>query len=132
MEELISLAEEHSLAVQTVKAGDLNLSIASGRMVARVLGAAARAEVDNTRDRIRWQKAKAAERGEYRGGPRPFGDAADGVTVREAEARIIGDATAAVLAGRTVAAIARDLNADPTAPRPTGGQSGTTRRCVTR
>jgi DNA invertase Pin-like site-specific DNA recombinase len=118
LEEFISLAEERSLAVQTVKAGDLNLSTASGRMVARMLGAAARAEVDNTRDRIRSQKAKAAERGEYRGGPRPFGYEADGVTIREPEAAIVRDATAAVLAGRTLAAIARDLNAS-TSIRPT-------------
>lgn len=118
LEEFIALAEERDLQVQTVKAGDLNLSTPSGRMVARMLGAAARAETDNTRDRIRAQKAQAAASGKYRGGPRPFGYEPDGMTVREPEAEIVREATRQVLAGRTLAAIARDLN-ESTTIRPT-------------
>jgi site-specific DNA recombinase len=109
LEEFISLAEAKDLQVQTVKAGDLNLSTPSGRMVARMLGAAARNEVDQTRDRIRSQKRQAAAQGKYRGGPRPYGYESDGVTIRDDEAQIIKDATTAVLAGRTLSAIARDL-----------------------
>src|SRR3954447_6986645 len=73
LEEFISLAEGCDLQVQTVKAGDLNLSTPSGRMVARMLGAAARGEVDNTRERVRRKKQELAEAGKYRGGPRPYG-----------------------------------------------------------
>lgn len=109
LEEFITLAESHALQVQTVKAGNLDLSTPSGRMVARMLGAAARHEVDQTKARIRRQKEDAAARGEYRGGPRPFGYEKDGVTVREKEAAIVREATAAILAGRTLASVAREL-----------------------
>lgn len=111
LEEFITLAESTGLQVQTAKAGDLNLSTSSGRMVARMLGAAARGEVDNMKDRIREQKKHAALSGAYRGGPRPFGFESDGVTVRESEAAIIREATDAILAGRSQASVARELAA---------------------
>jgi site-specific DNA recombinase len=111
LEEFITLAESHDLQVQTVKAGDLNLSTSGGRMVARMLGAAARGEVDNMKDRIKRQKEQAAQSGQYRGGPRPFGYEKDGVTVRESEAAIVREATDAILAGRTMASVARELAA---------------------
>ncbi|MGR0320417.1 recombinase family protein [Agromyces sp. ZXT2-3] len=110
LEEFITLAETHNLAVQTVKAGDLNLSTASGRMVARMLGAAARAEVDNTRDRIKRSREQMAGAGKYRGGQRPFGYEKDGVTVRAGEAAAVLDAARAVLAGRSLRSIAHEWN----------------------
>lgn len=109
LEEFITLAEAHDLQVQTEKSGDLNLSTPGGRMVARMLGAAARNEVDNMKDRIRAAKDEAAAKGTYRGGPRPFGYERDGVTVRESEAEIVREATTAILAGRTLASVAREL-----------------------
>ncbi|KRC89499.1 hypothetical protein ASE25_07845 [Terrabacter sp. Root85] len=110
LEEFISLAEARELQVQTVKSGDLNLSTSSGRMVARMLGAAARAEVDNTRDRLRSQKAQAAEAGLWRGGRRPFGYAKDGVTVNQKEAEVIREMTTAILNGRSLRSLAAVLN----------------------
>ncbi len=110
LEEFISLAENHGLQVQTVKAGNIDLSTPSGRMVARMLGSAARYEVDQTKDRIKRQKQDAAGRGQYRGGPRPFGYEPDGMTVREDEARAVLEASRAALAGRTLAALAREWN----------------------
>lgn len=109
LEEFITLAEAHDLKVQTEKSGDLNLSTPGGRMVARMLGAAARAEVDTMKERIRAAKDDAAAKGKYRGGPRPFGYERDGVTVRESEAEIVREATTAILAGRTLASVAREL-----------------------
>ncbi|WP_457201318.1 recombinase family protein [Nocardioides sp. HB32] len=110
LEEFITLAEERDLQVQTVRAGTLDLSTPSGRMVARMLGAAARHEVDSTRDRVRRKKQELAEAGKYRGGPRPYGFDSDGVTVRKKEAEVIRHATKAVLSGRTLAAVVRELN----------------------
>ncbi|MFF2452124.1 recombinase family protein [Isoptericola sp. NPDC058082] len=111
LEEFVTLAETHHLQVQTVTAGTLDLSTASGRMVARMLGAAAQHEVDHARERMQRKRAQMAANGEYRGGPRPFGYEKDGYTVRESEAEVIRQATEAILAGRTLAAVARDLNA---------------------
>lgn len=110
LEEFITLAETSRIQVQTVKAGDLDLSTSGGRMVARMLGAAARAEVDNSRERIKRQKAQAAADGKYRGGPRPFGYEPNGLTIRESEAAVIRECTTSILAGRTLASLARELN----------------------
>ncbi|MQA05300.1 MAG: recombinase family protein [Streptosporangiales bacterium] len=109
LEEFVTVAETHGTQVQTVSAGTVDLSTASGRMVARMLGAAAQHEVDHARERMRRAKSQAAADGRYRGGPRPFGFDADGVTIREDEAQVIREATTAVLAGRSLAAVARDL-----------------------
>lgn len=109
LESFVSLAESHGLQVETVTSGQLNLSTASGRMVARMLGAAAQHEIDHARERMKAAKAQMAAAGKYRGGPRPYGYETGGLVVRESEAQVIRDATAAVLAGRTLASIAREL-----------------------
>ncbi|WP_166389594.1 recombinase family protein [Nocardioides ochotonae] len=111
LEEFVTLAEAHQLQVQTVTAGTVDLTTASGRMVARMLGAAAQHEVDHARERMRRAKTQAAASGKYRGGPRPYGYESDGMTIREDEAQVIRDMTTAVLAGRSLHAIARELNA---------------------
>lgn len=110
LEEFISIAEATDLQVKTVMSGDLDLSTSGGRMVARMLGAAARHEVDHARERMQAAKTDAVAKGKYRGGPRPYGYENGGMIVRESEAAVIREATAAVLAGRTLAGIARDLN----------------------
>jgi DNA invertase Pin-like site-specific DNA recombinase len=109
LEGFIDLVETHGVQVQTVRAGQYDLATASGQMIARILGAAAQHEVAHSRERVQRAKTQAATDGKYRGGPRPFGYEADGMTVRESEARVIRDATKAVLAGRTLASIAREL-----------------------
>lgn len=110
LEEFISLVETHHTLIQTVKAGSLDLSTPSGQMVARMLGAAARHEVDQTRGRIAAQKRRAAAAGEYRGGVRPFGYEPGGMVVRPAEAAMALEATKAIIAGRSLRSIANDWN----------------------
>lgn len=48
--------------------------------------------------------------GKYRGGPRPYGYNKDGLTIREKEADVVREATEAVLAGRSLANVAQELN----------------------
>jgi len=110
LEEFVTVAESHHLQVQTVTAGIVDLSSASGRMIARMLGAAAQHEVDHAKERMKRAKAQMAADGKYRGGMRPFGYEADGVTVRPEEAEVVREAATAVLAGRSLAAVARDLS----------------------
>ncbi|GAA2172441.1 recombinase family protein [Agrococcus versicolor] len=110
LEEFVALAESTGLQVQTVTAGTIDLTTASGRMSARIVGAVAQHEVDHARERLARAKQQAAADGKYRGGPRPYGYEPDGVTVREDEAAIVREASEGVLAGRTLAAMARDLN----------------------
>lgn len=111
LEGWIDAAQAHAVAVHTVKAGPLDLATPSGRMVARMLGAAARYEVEHMIDKQTRQKEQAAAAGKYRGGRRPFGYEADGMTVRPAEAAVVVDATERVLAGESLHSVTRDLNA---------------------
>lgn len=111
LEEFVNLAEAHHLQIQTVTAGTVDLATASGRMVARMLGAAAQHEVEHAKERMKRAKDQMAADGKYRGGQRPFGYEKDGTTIRESEAKVLREATKAILAGRTLAGVARDLNA---------------------
>lgn len=111
LEEYIAICEASSVPTQTVKAGPLDLASPSGRMVARQLGAVARYEVEHMIERMTAAKLQAAVAGRWKGGRRPFGYEADGITVREAEAAVVARAAEQVLAGRSLRALAAELNA---------------------
>jgi DNA invertase Pin-like site-specific DNA recombinase len=57
----------------TVQGGELHLDTASGRMVARILGAVARQEVEHMQERQELTKVDIRKAGAYQGGPPPFG-----------------------------------------------------------
>ncbi len=65
-----------------MKAGQLDLSTATGRMIARQRGVQARYEVERMIERSKRARDQKVERGEYCGGPRPFGCEPDGSTPR--------------------------------------------------
>lgn len=111
LETFIEACERRAVPTHCVKAGALDLSTASGRMTARILGAVARQEVEHSIERIRGEKMQAAKAGKYRGGRRPFGYDADGVTVRPVEAAAVLDASRRVLLGESLTSISRELNA---------------------
>ena len=110
LETFIDLCDRRGVDIRTVQAGTIDLSTASGKMVARMLGAAARHEVEHSIERQRRAKLAAAVAGKYRGGRRPFGFDKDGVTVRPDEAAVITQATEDVLAGVSLTQIARRWN----------------------
>jgi DNA invertase Pin-like site-specific DNA recombinase len=111
LERFIDLAERTGLRVETVKAGTVDLSSASGRAVARTLGAWARFESEHKSDRIRRKLAENASAGKPHGGMRPFGWEPDKVTIRESEAAVIREAATRILAGDSVRSVFRDFNA---------------------
>lgn len=82
LERYITICDPLRIPTFTVMAGELDLSTASGRMNARVTGAVARHESEQKGERVRSQKRQAQANGRWLGGRRPFGFAADGVTVR--------------------------------------------------
>jgi len=110
LEDFIDTVEKARATVATVRAGDLDLATPSGRAVARTLGAWARYETDAKSDRIRRKMQELATAGSYAGGGRPFGFDNDGVTLRADEAKHLRAATKAVLDGRSLGEVARDLN----------------------
>ncbi len=115
LEDFIELIEQTGIPVQTVTAGAYDLTTASGRMAARILGAVARQESEHKAER---QKAKHAEllaQGAPSGGGRPFGLTAvlrgpDGVPCREIvpdEAQAIQEAAQTIIDGGSLKAICR-------------------------
>ncbi|MFI2202645.1 recombinase family protein [Streptomyces sp. NPDC020192] len=107
--EFFKLIAEKSLEVETVKQGRYDLSTADGRRDALRAAVDAQHETEQISERVRDAKADNLAKGEYRGGPRPFGYEADGVTIREDEARHVRAATDAVIAGDSLRSICRTL-----------------------
>jgi DNA invertase Pin-like site-specific DNA recombinase len=111
LEEFIGICEGAGVAVETVKAGPVDLSTPAGRAVARTLGAWARYESEHKAERIRRKALEVAQAGKVWGGsPRPFGFERDRVTVRESEAEVIRECVKRALAGEGIRTLARDLN----------------------
>ena len=91
--------------------GDINLGSHDGRFHARILGAVARKSSDDASSRIKRKNEERAAQGlPTGGGTRPFGYRPDRVTVDPAEAVLVREAVARVLAGEAVRAIAGDWN----------------------
>jgi site-specific DNA recombinase len=111
LEAYVTACETRGVITHTVKAGELDLSSASGLMVARILGATARHEVDHMIERQQRAKLRSAEAGKWKGGRRPYGYECDGVTVREDEAQAVAEATTALLAGASIRGLVRQWNA---------------------
>jgi site-specific DNA recombinase len=106
------LVHRRGVPTHCVKAGELDLSTAQGRMNAKLGAMIAENEIERGIERARSKRAEMADNGAYRGGTRPFGFERDGVTVREAEAAELREAASRVLAkDKTVAAVAADWNA---------------------
>lgn len=80
--EFFKLINQRGLHVETVKAGRYNLSTADGRRDALRAAIDAQHESELIGERVRDAKADNVRRGEWRGGPRPFGYEDDGVTAR--------------------------------------------------
>lgn len=109
-EDWIDLADDGCVRISTVKAGDVDLSTAAGRFYARMLAARDAAEAEEASERARRERQQRREHGRWHGGPRPFGWDADGKTPRPDEQALVVRAYEDILAGRSLAAIARDWN----------------------
>lgn len=124
LETLISLADRHGVGVATAT-GDIDLTTDAGRMVARILAAVARAEVERKAARQQLANRARAHRGEpHRSGIRAFGYSQDGREIIPEEGQAIRDAATAILAGESIASIAEEWNRRglrTTRARQTGG-----------
>ena len=106
LEEFISVCDESELQVVTVQSGEIDLSTPSGRMVARMLGSAARYESEHKSARQRRKALEIAKSGRVSGGgTRAYGFEADFVTIREHEAEIIRSLAARFLAGESIGSL---------------------------
>jgi len=110
LEELIDILDERPhFPLITVTAGDLDLSTAAGRMMARTVVVMARYESEHKAERLRSKHRELAMAGRQAGGgTRPFGYKADRRTVEPTEARLIREAAQAALAGASIRSICAD------------------------
>lgn len=117
---LISACAAGAHLIETPGGGTYDLATATGRKRLRDDASNAIYEVDHNRERIMAQKTEARAAGEWLGGRRPFGwerepGHVDGEPVRlrlrPDEAQLIRDGTRDVLAGASLAHVARTWNA---------------------
>lgn len=110
--EIVELAESRALKVLTVRAGDLDLSTPAGRMLAGMLGHAARYEVEQKGARQVAANVQRASRGNWQFSNRPFGyERVNGeVKIVVAEAAVLREAYGRYLAGDSYYSIVEDLN----------------------
>ncbi|WP_306420052.1 recombinase family protein [Streptomyces sp. PKU-MA01144] len=111
LEDVIDLADRQGVELATVS-GEIDLATPTGRMVARMLGAAARHEAEHKAERQKRQRRQAAEAGRIAGGgKRSFGYEDDRMTIRLSEAEVIREGVQRVLANESLASICRDWHA---------------------
>lgn len=110
LETYIDLCQPRGVPTETVKAGPLDLSTPSGRMVAKTLGAVAQYESEQKSMRqIRANQQRAAQ-GRHFSTRRCFGFEPDGLTLREPEADAIRWAYQHIEAGGSLREVARRWN----------------------
>ena len=105
---LLEACEKYGTTIATVKAGELDLGTAAGRMIASILGSVSEGESARQAERIRRQKLERALAGKPNGSMRSFGYAADGTIIPE-EAEVIQDVAARVLAGESIRSLVFEL-----------------------
>ena len=110
LERLVDVVEATGAQVQTVAAGDVDLGTASGRMVARMLGAAAQGESERMGERLRAKSDELAAAGKPPGGRPPYGYSR-GYAVNPDEAEAVRYIARRILEGGSLHGIARELDA---------------------
>ncbi|MGI8680527.1 MAG: recombinase family protein [Mycobacteriales bacterium] len=120
LEEFISTVEAHRVKVETVQAGQWDLSSPSGRLVARQLGSVARYESEHKAERVRSALEQRAQMGRPHG-RRPYGwtRVGGGEVVNPTEADVVVGIADRIIAGDSLRQITADLNAAGI-PSPTG------------
>lgn len=110
LERLVDLVEASGAQVRTVSAGSVDLTTASGRMVARMLGVAAQHESERMGERVRAKNDELAASGKPPGGRPPYGYGA-GYTVEPTEAEAVRYMARRILEGASLLGLARELDA---------------------
>jgi DNA invertase Pin-like site-specific DNA recombinase len=111
LDEYIDLCQAMDIPTQTVQAGALDLSTASGRMTARIHAAVSRGEVEHQIERQVASRRQAATDGRWQGNKRPFGFESDGMTIIPKERDAVLWACSQILQGMSLAATSKALNA---------------------
>jgi len=110
---------DDGVPVETVASGNIDLSTADGRMLARVMASVAQNSSDKTSERTKATNVQYAEKGWAPAGRPPYGFTRQAMpggghtyVIVKSEAKIIKRIAAALEAGDTLNKVARDLNHD--------------------
>ena len=111
LEEFLDLCIRHRVRHLACVTGEVDLATHDGQFHARILGAVARKESDDKSRRLRRKHLEIARAGRTSGGgTRPYGYAADRITVIPEEAKVIKEVAERILAGESLRSVATDLN----------------------
>lgn len=110
LERVIEVCDAAQVPIRTVNGGDLDLSTATGKMLARILGSVSRQESEHKSERQRRANIQRAEAGGWWSSHRVFGYTTDG-KLHDVEAAMIRQAAADVLAGMSLRAVVKGWNA---------------------
>jgi len=111
LKELIDAVEKQNVTIRTVQAGELNLSTATGRGLARILASISTMEGELKSERWRRSVRQRREQGQvHHFGPRLFGYNRDG-TVNPVEADLVRWMAAALIEGESIRSVTKQLNA---------------------
>ncbi|MDQ0672917.1 site-specific DNA recombinase [Pseudarthrobacter siccitolerans] len=129
LERLIDLYESKRRLVFATVAGEIDLSTADGRFLARLLVNVANKSSADTARRVARAQLQRAQQGKVAGGGhRPYGYERDNVTVVPAEAAVIQEAAERILAGDTLISVCKSFDGQ----YPTPGKSVRWNRTVLR
>ena len=111
LEQLISLLEKKEFGIESVQAGRIDLSTATGRLNARIAIGVARYESEHKSYRIKSAAMQNAEQGKFWGrGNRSYGYESDGIGIVKKEAKYIQIIADRFLVGESFVSLAKWLN----------------------
>jgi DNA invertase Pin-like site-specific DNA recombinase len=109
LERVIEICDTSATPIHTVSGGDLDLTNATGKGLARIVGSINRMESEHKAERIRAARLQRAEAGVWMTNCRMFGYTDEG-TINPPEAKLIRAAASDILTGRSVSSIIREWN----------------------
>lgn len=118
LQELIDVCNEHNVAIETVRGGEVDLTTPMGRLVARILGSVSMGEMEQKSDRQQFMHRQRAKDGRHWWSQRPFGfikttdeHGKPGLAeLHPTEAPLVREAYEKVLAGASTNSIMQEWN----------------------
>lgn len=110
MERIIETCDVAAIPIHTVSGGDMDVTNATGKGLARIVGSINRMESEHKAERIRAARLQQAEKGVWFTNCRMFGYTDTG-DINEPEAALIRKAAADILSGSSASSIIRAWNA---------------------